>query len=232
MIQKKYGSKKLLTDVLAALVREYGHLEVLHALDSLAFPADARKAEDSREDSTKRRKATPSDLVERSSLNETRKVRAMRLAQRFETKSFLPSIGDVRHFLEMNGFPDEKLIQRSEAFKAVLRVIGSLSDESVERLVHSHAHSGPSELGPLSQAINAAGNAHRHSALEEPRKGENKKAEKKADEGEIPSTPSQQSDNKARNDVSEQTESRLDRNLRDKATEDRQQIEADRQGEP
>lgn len=165
MTSKKSKSNKLLAEVLTALVREYGHEEVLQSLNSVAASYKDRVSPNNgnsdAQDAAKKRKATPTELVERSLLPHASKILLRRLAERFEAKSFLPSIGDVRHFLEMNGFPDEKPIQRAEAFRVVLKVIAQMPEEAIGRLALSHVHSGPSELAPLSQAIKAAGNAHR-----------------------------------------------------------------------
>jgi hypothetical protein len=45
---------------------------------------------------------------------------------------------------------------RSDAFRRLLKVLPALPPEQLERLGNSALHSGPSQLGPLSDAIASA----------------------------------------------------------------------------
>jgi len=85
------------------------------------------------------------------------------IANRFENKSFLPSISDIRNFLEMRGHSSSNIKQRTESFKVVIKVIAELPDENISRIIKNNAYSGPSELGPLSDAIKQASNSIRGS---------------------------------------------------------------------
>ena len=64
---------------------------------------------------------------------------------------FLPSMGDVREFLSMQGQQPTEMKDRSEAFRQLLPVLQQLPAERLERLANSASHSGPAKLGPLSE---------------------------------------------------------------------------------
>lgn len=148
-----------MSDMLLLLLSHYGADAVSHTLDRLlsnqhgGFHEKPRGAPRSTPES--RRKITPLEMAARLEVDDSTKKLLMRLADSFQSKAFLPSIGDVRHFLEMNGEPSTGLAQRSEAFRKVLRIAERLSLLDLQKLVSSQSHSGPTELRPLSEAIKA-----------------------------------------------------------------------------
>ena len=81
----------------------------------------------------------------------------MQLAERYDRKRFLPSVADVREFLIMMGERPIGMKNRKEAFRVLLQSLIRLPDDRLQQLVGTALHSGPSELGPLSDAIAAAG---------------------------------------------------------------------------
>ncbi len=97
-----------------------------------------------------------SEQVARAQLPEAQEVVLRELAMRFDSKEFLPSVSDVREFLIMIGERPGAIKDRSEAFKQLLKALSGLPPERLERLANSARHSGPSQLGPLSDAISAA----------------------------------------------------------------------------
>ncbi|MGC8477850.1 MAG: hypothetical protein ACP5NP_15980 [Acetobacteraceae bacterium] len=77
------------------------------------------------------------------------------LAERFDNKTFLPSIADVRELLAMLGEDTPLPKDRAGAFRLVLRALSRLPPAQIRDLAASPRFSGPAQLGPLSEAIAA-----------------------------------------------------------------------------
>jgi hypothetical protein len=95
--------------------------------------------------------------VEQAGLEGERKEALLRIADRYDRKRFLPSVADVREFLAMMDEGPIGMKDRKDAFRALLRSLMRLPVERLQQLALTAQHSGPSELGPLSDAIGAAG---------------------------------------------------------------------------
>lgn len=107
------------------------------------------------------RKLSPHELAERVRVSKRKKSLMLELADRFDTKRFLPTISDIRTFLEIRGIEASGLKQRSSSFRKILSALTKMSAEEMEEIVELEAYSGPSRLGPLSAAIESAGIAMR-----------------------------------------------------------------------
>src|SRR5206468_2862492 len=81
----------------------------------------------------------------------------LQLAVRYDNKQFLPTVPDVREFLLMIGVEPEYMKDRKDAFRVLLRSLTALSLERLQQISNASRHSGPSQLGPLSDAIAAVG---------------------------------------------------------------------------
>lgn len=164
--------KALLSSLLRALVQEWGHKEVETALGQLSewdgrthtqLPASGGPEAIQR--SRKATKLRACEQVARAHLPEVQEAVMLELAKRFDRKQFLPSVSDVREFLVMMGERPGAMKDRSEAFRWLLKSLSGLPPERLDQLVNSGLHSGPSQLGPLSDAIaTAAASLPRHRA--------------------------------------------------------------------
>jgi hypothetical protein len=151
----------LLINVLRALVQEWGHREVEFALAHLSDAAsDAPPLKTEGPERTPRKrsgtKLLATEQVARAHLPRGKEGALRELAMRYDGKQFLPTIPDVREFLVMMGERPRVMKDRSDAFRQLLIILSGLPPERLERLVNSARHSGPSQLGPLSDAISAA----------------------------------------------------------------------------
>jgi hypothetical protein len=158
------GRKILLSNLLHALVQEWGKREVEDALAQLSNAADLTEAHrlgSSVSRGARRSRSVTKSLaieqVARAQLPEAQEVALLELARRFDHKQFLPSTADVREFLIMMGERPGAIKDRSQAFRRLLEALTRLPPEQLEWLANSALHSGPSQLGPLSDAISAAG---------------------------------------------------------------------------
>lgn len=102
------------------------------------------------------KKITASEQVLRSKVSGKHRQIILELAGRFDRKEFLPSISDVKELLIMMGYHDVMIRDRSDSFRRLLRVFQELPLDQLKRIADSPRHSGPSKLGPLSDAISSA----------------------------------------------------------------------------
>jgi hypothetical protein len=92
----------------------------------------------------------------------SQKERLLTLAQLFEEKRFLPAGADVRNFFEAYGAPPVKVKTRQDAIPLIFRFLSSLSDQRLDRIINEGSFAGPSELGPIADAIKAKSLSMRH----------------------------------------------------------------------
>ena len=166
------SQQRLLKTLLQPLIQEWGHEQVSLALKQLATENESQDRERPKADKPSKTKATKPraiDLVTRANFPQSQASILEDVARRYDSRHFLPSPSDVREFLLLLGERHSPIKDRSDAFRIVLRKLSTLSLERLDQLANSSLHSGPSRLGPLSDAISAAATSlprHReHSSL-------------------------------------------------------------------
>lgn len=152
------SSKNLLVNLLRPLVDEWGYEDVLAALGEVR--SRSGNSTTSRVGGKSHRvgdaKVTAVTQIERAELRDEQMASMMLLAERYDSKQFLPSVADVREFVIMLGERPAGMKDRREAFRILLRSLRNLPIEQLRQIAETSLHSGPSELGPLSDAIAAA----------------------------------------------------------------------------
>ena len=94
---------------------------------------------------------------------DSEKVSALRaLAERFETKAFLPRCADIRNFCHIHGIDERASKSRAGAIPRLFKYLATMDLDELQRLLDDSAFSGPSRLGPLAEAIREHGRAGRH----------------------------------------------------------------------
>ncbi len=162
MTEKK-NKYHLLMSLLAPLLREWGYVTVRQCLDEAQTKhakEDLSLAAHKRKSAKEYRRPSAVDMTERLDAIVERKEPLLALAARFDAKTFLPTATDVRYFLEMRGQPGP-VKQRHDSFRRVLDVLLSMADDELILLQASGTHAGPTQLGPLSDAIKASSAAVR-----------------------------------------------------------------------
>ncbi|WP_156428174.1 hypothetical protein [Novosphingobium sp. FSW06-99] len=150
--------KQLLNSLLKALLAEWGTDEVRSSLEkAIAEHASERSQWSFRSDSPRVERATALQLVDRLEVQKNVKQPLRILATRFDQKDFLPSIADVREFIIMAGQRPPAIKNRQESFRNLLRILLDLSPERLQQMAEAANHAGPAQLGPISDAIAAAG---------------------------------------------------------------------------
>lgn len=163
MTEKK-SKYHLLMSLLAPLLREWGYDTVRQCLaEAQAEQAkeDPSLAAHRRKPAKVNRRPNAVEMAERLDVAVDRKESLRALAARFDAKTFLPTASDVRHFLEMRGQDPGLIKQRQDSFRNVLDVLLSMADDELMLLQASGTHAGPTQLGPLSDAIKATSAAVR-----------------------------------------------------------------------
>ena len=161
--------KSLLVELLRAIIREWGREGVSHALDELAVQGSLNRVGGFEEDAitsdrsqrASKRPSAKQQVAKLSHQPDARREILIIIATRYDEKKFLPSVGDVREFLAMNGDKRQPIKDRSEGFRLFLDSTKEFPLEQLRHLATSTSFSGPSQLAPLSDAISASGEARR-----------------------------------------------------------------------
>jgi hypothetical protein len=165
--------QRLLANLIETLVEEWGHEEVQRTLAQLSDGTRVTPPERGLRTSGRPKKPTAVEQI--SKLGETGDVyeNLHVIATKFDRKEFLPSVADVREFLAMMGENVGIVKDRSDAFRRLLHSLSKLPSDRLEHLARSTSHSGPAQLGPLSDAIKSTGDSLRRSEGPTPELEEN-----------------------------------------------------------
>ena len=159
-------SSKFLNSMLSLLINEFGISEVYKALleidseteeNSKLIGKDRTERNTKKNDDQNQRNSVIFELQNNTEIPEGKKAILLELAYRFKGKDFLPSVSDVRNFLESNGISSYAIKNRAEAYKVVFEALISFSEHRLEKFNSGRLHRGPAQLGPLSDAISATG---------------------------------------------------------------------------
>lgn len=154
----KLNRDEILRGLLQTLVDGWGRSAVEVALKDLDSPAASskRKRAERRKEVGERERGA-SALIAELELAPDRKAALSELAARFDEGSAFPTMGDVRSFLLAHQQNAAELNGRTAAFKRMLPVLSGMSPKGLEKLIARSHHSGPAELGAISDAIRGAG---------------------------------------------------------------------------
>ena len=164
------GSK--LKSTLRSMVSEYGYERVNKVLHQVATSAGQSKKSNLINQSSsnknkqlpvittsKKRRATADQFVERMELSPERYLVIIELAKKFERKSFLPTSGDVRNFCQIYGLDEPTSKSRSSAIPKVFRFLATMETDEIKKVLEAGMFSGPSRLGPIADSIRRNGRA-------------------------------------------------------------------------
>lgn len=150
--------KTLLANLVRTLVEEWGPEEVSLALSKtmhhVTSGESAGLVPSRRRHTPLRTKPSAVELVRSETYPEDRKEALTKIALRFDERDFLPSVADIREFLILEGMKPGDIKDRRDAFRVVHKALSDLSLDRLEQISKSALHSGPGQLGTLSDAIN------------------------------------------------------------------------------
>lgn len=152
-------SSKFLDYEIALLLAKYGKTALLEALarklqlapDELERILETQLNEKSVPQS---KRPSPVDLVAQLAGAYPNKAPLLRTLQnRFEDRTFLPELRDVRRFFEQHRHPLGASRSRAEALPKVLRLLAELEVAELEALCQAQREGGYSSLGVISDEI-------------------------------------------------------------------------------
>ena len=157
---------KKLETALRSLVRRYGIEQVDRSLHEIRLserhPEDGSphpKNGKSRTTTKKRHAASAQEYVAKMDQHPDKAPVLAELAKRFQEKSFLPTLGDIRSFCQVYGIEEPASRSRASAVPRVFNVMATMSNEEVQGILDGGMFSGPSRLGPVADAIRKNGRA-------------------------------------------------------------------------
>lgn len=153
----------LLANLVSLLLAEYGVEAVQKAVAEQTSDELLDRNRLVPRETSRSKKLSAADFVSRSQdANGAQHFGSLlELAQRYDRKEFLPSVGDVREFALMRDYPLTKVKDRSQAIRPLFSILQQLSTEKLDELLESPCFSGPATLEPLSDAIKERGAVRR-----------------------------------------------------------------------
>ena len=146
---------------LRPIVRQYGLGSVLESLGKIAdaqgessVQAGAGTGKKPKKRSVK---ATAPEYVSKLERSLEKEAPVVELAERFERKAFLPTLGDIAHFCQRYGIEVPASKTRASAIPRVFKHIASMETEEIQRILDDGLFSGPARLGPIADAIRRNG---------------------------------------------------------------------------
>ena len=156
-----------LESALRSLVSEHGFDQVKQSLHEIGNtdlqlelgrcgknPLAATVAKQSRKS---RAKLTAPEYVAKMDLPSGKLSLIGELGARFHDKSFLPTFGDIANFCHAHQMDVPASKTRANAVPRVFRCLSRMEDDDLRRIIDDEMFSGPSRLGPISDAIRRNG---------------------------------------------------------------------------
>ena len=155
-----------LKDALLLMVNEHGLDQVQRQLDELRVSEHPRNdfiVEPPPPAANPRRKRRPKPTAKRyvtkMEFAAEKEVPIGEIADRFDSKSFLPSFGDIRLFCDIYGIDAPASRTRASSIPRVFKRIADMEAADIQRIIDEGHFSGPSRLGPIADAIRRNGRA-------------------------------------------------------------------------
>ena len=123
--------------------------------DALSPVSKARN----RQKSTSKPKITAPQYIAKMDLSIDKAPLVAEIGERFQEKSFLPTIGDIGNFCQIYGIELPASRTRTNAIPRLFKFIAAMDTDDISRLLNDGAFSGPSRLGPIADAIRRNGRA-------------------------------------------------------------------------
>lgn len=152
--------KEELESKLRSLVRQYGFGRVVQALEGMQQASHTTRNCVSKSGSSVRMKSKSSRSRPSASMYAAKMKLApgkhgmvIELASRFEDKTFVPTIGDVRNFFLFYGIKSSRLRSRGSSMVRIFKALASMEETEIKRILEDRLFSGPSRMEPIADAI-------------------------------------------------------------------------------
>ena len=164
-MEKLAIDQKALAETLRTIVHQYGIDRVEKTLFEIrkladgsprrSNPSSARSNPCGKQNVTQKRNVQNSASVFVSKLEVSTEVKHLlsKLAKRYEKKKFLPTIGELRNFFEIHRIDAPTKFSRVTAIPYVFRYLSNLEIHEIQSMLRTNSFSGPTQLGPIAEAI-------------------------------------------------------------------------------
>ena len=136
--------------------REYRNMRLAGNRETKEDFDSSSRAQRTREGSSKK-KPTAFGYISKMELHPGKRAALIAAAKQFENCSFLPTIADIRCFWENYELGEPAPRTRVSAIARVFSFISTMDTEEIEKTLDSGLFSGPTRLGPISDAIRGKG---------------------------------------------------------------------------
>ena len=167
-------AKKDLRIALGSIVEQYGFdtvSQALHEIEPAGGRPSARGGARARSQ-TRRTRGRPTkrrlsaiEYVQAMEVQAERAAVVRRAAEEFERRAFLPTLGDIRSFCEAYGLEELKSNSRSSGIPRIFKLLATTEVADLERILDDRLFSGPTELGPIADAIRERAGECRQAAI-------------------------------------------------------------------
>jgi len=148
---------RLLKDLLTVLVSRWGYATVRRDLDRIGENKSQLSKQSVNKIKINKRRSAYDYVNKQEGLPALRRGLLLEIGLRFDHKRFLPSIADVRRFLDTKDLRDRRFAARDTAIPVIFQKLLTLSDEQLRAILDDQNYAGPARLGPLAAAIKASG---------------------------------------------------------------------------
>ena len=156
----EFNVDKELRAALRSMVEEFGFESVsraLHEMEPDRVEMKTRTVVRSKRvrgsGSRNRRSVSAVEYVRGMDIPTDRAPVIVRVAEEFERRTFLPTVGDVRSFCETYGIEPPKSTARASSIPRIFKFLVAVDAAEVKSILDGRMFSGPTELGPIADAI-------------------------------------------------------------------------------
>ena len=148
-------SSDRLEETLHELVRRHGMSSILRHLANIQYLLDKPSSSTSppRRNNAQKVKLSAVEYVRRMTLPSDKAKVMIRAAGRFDDKSFLPTIADVREFCRVHGMEPPKTGSRASSIPRVFTYLATMDTARLTQILDKGAFAGPARLAPIADAI-------------------------------------------------------------------------------
>lgn len=154
----KLNKAQILHEMLETLVKGWGLKAVQDALADLSSRTMSENARERQPSPAAERESKAVELALSLTLQEGQRSLLVEIAKAFDNGSAFPKNSDVKSFLAAHNAPAKEIRSRDHAFRLMIPILEKMSEKGLARILSSSRHSGPAELGSISEAIKDTGN--------------------------------------------------------------------------
>lgn len=156
-MSKKLTRDEILREMLTTLINGWGRKSVFDALNEIAGVDKAEDVANMQPGGTASNELNAVRLVTELQITNGRKVLMLQLAKDYEAGSAFPKISDVKAFLASHNHRTNELRSRDQSFRMIIPILQKMSEKGLLVLLSRSRHSGPADLGSISDAIKSVG---------------------------------------------------------------------------